>query len=316
MRGFTLLGRQGPRSPWLSILPPPRQAMVIAGSGRGGTTWVGALFAARPHTLTLFEPWDRRHVPGFPSPFVRTYIPPDATAHPCDSAFADALCGRSQTDWTLAHNTARLATRVVVKEIRANLYLGYLARRFQPRLLWLIRHPCAVVHSRLRLGWDTHLDDFLLQPALMRDHLDPFADRLRAATSPLERHTLTWIVENWVPWRDLRPEQAAVAHYEDVVEDPLHHHARIAARWGVRLPPPADPRRPSGTAHQSPATASADYLGGWRTELAPRDIDRILSLVHAFGIPWYDHQPGPTAQRAATDGVLIPPTPSSPVRHA
>jgi len=49
-------------------------------------------------------------------------------------------------------------------------------------MIYLMRHPCAVINSRMQLGRDCDLSrQFFAQPELMRDHLEPFrADMERA----------------------------------------------------------------------------------------------------------------------------------------
>ncbi|NIP33259.1 hypothetical protein GWO25_05260, partial [Candidatus Saccharibacteria bacterium] len=72
----------------------------------------------------------------------------------------------------------------VIKAIRANLLLKWVHERF-PEMpqIFIIRHPCAVVLSRMELGWDTDKDiaPFLSQPKLIEDFLDPYLDVIEQA---------------------------------------------------------------------------------------------------------------------------------------
>ena len=45
-----------------------------------------------------------------------------------------------------------------MKIIRGNLLLAWLVRNFEFPVLYLLRHPCAVVASRLRWNWPCDLD--------------------------------------------------------------------------------------------------------------------------------------------------------------
>ncbi|MEM8863884.1 MAG: hypothetical protein AAGD96_36710, partial [Chloroflexota bacterium] len=39
------------------------KTIVLAGSGRSGTTWLGNIISANPNVGILFEPFDNRRVP-------------------------------------------------------------------------------------------------------------------------------------------------------------------------------------------------------------------------------------------------------------
>ena len=55
----------------------------------------------------------------------------------------------------------------LIKEIRANLMLGYLYDHFQPKIIYLVRHPCAVTYSRTFMNnFGADVNDILSQEEL------------------------------------------------------------------------------------------------------------------------------------------------------
>src|SRR5439155_17907235 len=111
----------------------------------------------------------------------------------------EILSGRVRSIWTDKYNRAHLPRKRLVKEVRGNLLLGWMHRNFPGMpIVLVLRHPCAVVSSQLKLPWNWHTDPevFLSQDALMKDHLEPFREELTRVTDPFERHVLVWCIEN------------------------------------------------------------------------------------------------------------------------
>jgi len=52
----------------------PENTILVAGSGRSGTTWLGDIIGSSAGFLSLFEPFDPRHVPDINIPLLRLYI--------------------------------------------------------------------------------------------------------------------------------------------------------------------------------------------------------------------------------------------------
>ena len=67
--------------------------------------------------------------------------------------------------------------------------------------VFIIRHPCAVVLSRMELNWatDSNIEPFLNQPDLVTDQLAPFTNIISKASTVEEKHAIIWSVSNFVP---------------------------------------------------------------------------------------------------------------------
>ncbi len=93
--------------------------------------------------------------------------------------------------------------RLLIKEIRSNLMVGWLARTFDLCVVLLLRHPCATVASQASLGWGTKpkiVDDLLLQRELVEDHLKNALPQFDSGVpdSTPARLAIRWAVENRV----------------------------------------------------------------------------------------------------------------------
>jgi hypothetical protein len=266
---------------------------VLAGSGRSGTTWLGNILAAGPARRVVFEPFDYRKVPEAASLPLRPYARPDGHYPQWEKAARLALTGRLDNGWVNQEGRRWWAWRVLVKEIRANLMLGWIHERFHPRILLAMRHPCAVVASRLKLKWETHLDVFLDQPELVEDYLRPFLGLIHAAGSDVHAHAVMWCIENLVPLRQFaaRPElKWQICTYEQLYNDPLCEAAKVLN--GLGLPLNVAARRvvnqvSSVTRADSAIRRGVNPLEAWRSELTHGQITEVLAVVRAFDIRLY-----------------------------
>ena len=204
--------------------------VLVAGSGRSGTTWIEELLNRNNDFRIMFEPfWGKqvREVRHFSD---HQYLPPGNN----DSRFVEPagriLSGHVRNRWIDHQNTAHLPRRRLVKEIRANNWLGWAADHWPHMpVIFIVRHPMAVVSSGKTLGWGDGLDRLLAQPNLLADHLDPDSEGyVRSLTDPWQRAIARWCIENLVPFRTLGPTRATLVLYEVIAS---HSDDDITACW-------------------------------------------------------------------------------------
>jgi len=169
----------------------------------------------------------------------------------------------------------------------------------------LLRHPCAVVASRMSLDWDDGLADFLDQPALLADWLEPYRGVLEAARDPFERHLLRWCVENWVPLKQFRTGELHITFYEEFCERP----DRAVEAMFAFLRKPVNDRvfeqlgKPSS---QTRKRKSAIMFGerptdSWRKVVTPEQRRRAVELLSLFGLNRiYGDDPMPNVEAVRT----------------
>lgn len=286
-----------PRVAYLDLGHDPRRALLLAGSGRSGSTWLSEVLVEAYRCRVVFEPWrlDRLRPPGMPA--WGCYVDPDADDPELRDAFERILAGRCRSRWTDQANRQRLARSRVVKEIRANTLLPWVVAQF-PRtpVVYLLRHPVPSALSAAALGWDPQLEDFLDQGPLLEGPLAPFAELARrhaAGDDLFHRHVLRWCLENVVPVELLAPGSAHVVFYERAAEDPRAEFDRVCgflarfadAGWS------AAPRRSPDFGRQS----LTNYRGSrvrhgpagaapWLDQVDPGALGRAVDLVAAFGL--------------------------------
>lgn len=267
-----------------------RRTAFLAGTARSGTTWLAEALAWQQPCRVMFEPFNPRKVRAYARyqyfQYMRPDAPDDALRAYCHSVFTGAI----RHPWIDREVDVLRPRFRLVKEIRANLMLGWIRRQFpEIPMLLLLRHPCAVVASRLGLAWatDTDIASFRQQPALVADHLTRRMQLIDAAQSDEEKHAVIWCVSNLVPLTQLGAAGLTILHYERLCTRPQEELGRAAAELGLPRPSPTGDvvGSPSMTTRRGSAVvAGDDPLSAWTRILSPRQVRRVLDVVDAFGL--------------------------------
>ena len=302
--------------------PEPASTWLLASSGRSGSTWLGDMLAATPGTQQIFEPLDPRNSevyrrlmawpPGLtPSAFKRKYLRPDANAPEWAAFWEDVLRGRVRTYLTDYTRTSFFPNRFLVKVIRANMMLGFVAQQFGPRLIFLMRHPAAVVNSmfyRVKATWPADVRDLLSQEALVEDVLRPWVREIEQVRDGFEALAVWWAVENRVALDQLAGRGHYLIFYEWLSLRPQEEMARLLRWLGVHEDAvPASllyqySRMTSVRQRQSQEKDVMRRLTAWRRELTPEEQRIALTWAERLETPWYGPDALPTRPSGARGG--------------
>jgi hypothetical protein len=272
------------------------KTLLLASSGRSGSTWLAEVIVESFSCRMIFEPLRRDKVPVAAGVPWGRYAEPGRDDAELERVMRLILSGRVRSPWSDKFNAYRFPRRRLVKEVRATNLLPWLRPQFpEVPIIYLLRHPVAVAWSAAELGLGTFFSEFLGQSALMEGPLAPWRDviALHAEDSdPFHRHVLRWCMENTVPIRHLPPGSVHVVFYEDLVEDPRGELQRLAAYLG-RFRKGAwtfDPTRPTvdrpsrANYRETPMMAAPDRLHSWMDSVPVASVERAVALVSEFGL--------------------------------
>jgi sulfotransferase family protein len=268
----------------------PRKSILVAGAARSGTTWLEDLIASQIPCRILFEPFNPDLVPEYRRFHYFQYMRP-ATENPEFGAFARRVfTGEIRNRWIDRQNERIHSQYRLIKEIRINLALKWLHDNFpEIPIILLIRHPCAVVASRMELGWatDRDIEPFLSQPDLIADHLGPYLNLIKNAETIEEKHAIIWSVSNLVPLKQLQSNEVVIVYYENLCTQPEIQLPTVFTSIGknyAALNKDAI-KRPSQTTRASSAVANGtDQISSWQKKLSVKQITNILRIVQMFGL--------------------------------
>jgi len=258
------------------------ETVFLAGSGRSGTTWLSGLVNHDSGYRQVFEPFHPGKVEDFRGFGSKQYLRPGDRREEFLEPARKAVTGQLRSGWT-DRGGALVARRRLVKDIRANLLLGWLAENFPGMpIVLLMRHPCAVVSSRLALGWRDNLDETMGQRELVEDHLLPVEERIRAARDPFERHLFLWCIDNHVPLRQFSPGAIHLCFYENLVLDPEPELRRLFAFVGRDFDDGVLGKlgRPSFTSRWGERPS----VDGWRSRVSGERLEGAVEVLGLFGL--------------------------------
>ena len=274
---------------YLDLSSDYRDSLVLAGTGRSGTTWISEVINYRNEYRLMDEPDRNGRIESFAHFNAIQYIRPDDDNPAYIEPLRLALTGRLRNDWADRFNTRIVATKRLVKFIRASLYLKWLVNHFPGlRVALLLRHPCAVCLSQARLDWEIDLHDILLvQPQLMADFLEPFREQIAAADTLFEKRLWMWCVENYVALSQLQPGDVHLAFYEGFCEEPEREIEKLFTFYGKEW----DPRifeamqKPSNSSKPDSAIITGkNRLDGWMKHITPDQRALADRMLRQFGL--------------------------------
>lgn len=312
-----------PSPPAWDHLPMALAPILVTGSHRCGSTWVGKTLCRAPGMAYLDEPFHMKHRPGpcrakWESWYA--YLTAENAA-PYEEALADTLghrysygaellslrsprdVGRMLRDAGRCAGRRRRGDRALMKDPIAFFSAPWLAERFAMQVVVLVRHPAAFASSLKRLDWRFDFHNWLDQPLLMRDWLGPWEQQLRAAAeTPLdviEEAALCWnvIYEVAARMRAQHSDWIFLTH-EELSIDPVGKFRTLFEQLAVPFDDelrdwlqattgannPAE--APTGTAHALARDSRAN-VRNWTSRLEPSEIDRLRAATEAVTEQWY-----------------------------
>ncbi|MBE9189524.1 sulfotransferase domain-containing protein [Gloeocapsopsis crepidinum LEGE 06123] len=282
-----------------------RQAIFLAGTGRSGTTWVSSIINYNNDYRDIFEPFHPYKVELVEHFRYRQYLRPDNQHQEFLQPTKAILSGKIKNRWTDQFNKKVFCQKRMIKDIRANFLLKWLHRNFpEVPIILLFRHPCAVVNSKLHLGWGNHLDELLAQPELVEDFLQPFKQEIIAAKTDFEKQIFLWCLENYVPLKQFAPQEIHLAFYENFCKEPKAEIERLFTFLGKKFDDTvfAILNKPSATSRQESAIiTTGNVVDSWKKYITDEQLERAIEILSLFGLDTlYSQDPLPNISGAYT----------------
>ena len=286
--------------------------IVVACTGRGGSTWLAQIIASLPRHHLLWEQLHWRTNPrcqkyGFGEPI---YLTAERATREQEQFVRQILTGQTLPS---AINTSRYfqpwdlirVRAYVAKFVTANMLLPWIVETFGVRAVFMIRHPCAVVASQMEHGrWDEVGKSFCEHPVLF-DEYPRLGKTFESIHGTEDVLAFNWAVQNIIPVSHPRPRPWITTTYEGLLENGMEETARIFRDLGEPVPGRAESmlnRSSATTEGGGNPHRNENQLTKWRDRLSSTQIDRILRVVHDAGITLYDETPRPDPSHPALSG--------------
>jgi hypothetical protein len=264
--------------------------ILVVGSARSGTTWLADLIASQFKSRIMFEPFNPNLVKEYRSFNYFQYMRPDEKNDDLYDFSCKLFSGNIRSAWIDREIQHLYPQGRVIKCIRSSLMLKWLDVNFpQFPKIFILRHPCAVVQSRISLGWatDDDLRHFLNQPKLMADFLNEKVEIIHNAQTIEEKHAVIWCITNLVPLKQFGSNTLNCVRYENLVQNPEFEIPRLFDMIGIPYSGSIYKKlsQPSLTStNTSPVITGEKMTGKWKKTLSPVQIDNIINIVERFGL--------------------------------
>ena len=309
----------------------------IAGSGRSGTTWVQDALADANSLRPVFEPLHPL-VSAVSDQYAHRALRADDDLPDLLQYMTDVCAGRGPQLWPryrrhphwLLPPIDDLKTRKglgrlyrswrtfagefptlyragrrrspLVKDIRANLMLGWLSRHCDRRVALIVRHPGAVIESELRGEWqaDLVLERYRKDGILHEMTQDRYRGLLARSLTPVEALATRWVVENQLAVERAAADGVTVVHYERLKSSPDEEWRRLCQALDLANVPTEDARaKPSqqSAPNKRSARSVASSQPGWMRDLTVEQVGQIQAVLDEVGCDIYSmNEPLPHAR--------------------
>jgi hypothetical protein len=301
----------------------PSRPIIVLGFGRSGTTWIADIISKVLGGLILFEPFHPQVCPLAAEVCYATAL--ETAISQRLAAYLEAvLRGHHRQRWLLRNHLFTPLEEVSqayvdmiwdecpilgFKEIRATFLIDWLIERFEARIVFLLRHPCAVLASIRRrprfwdeFGWEQHYRFFRERviegwpEAYTR--LAPRLALLEPLRTDLEKQAVMWAITADLAVWQLERHGLPVFRYEDFYDHPFAATRALMAYLGEPRPRihPAHLFVPSMTTLRTVhglVNSESDYrIHGqrlfWRDVLSREEEQTIMSIIGVFAFDrWY-----------------------------
>jgi hypothetical protein len=293
--------------------------ILVTGTHRSGTTWVGKMLAADSRTAYISEPLNVLHRPGVLQVRVnkwyqyvcevneKEYLPSflellDYDYHLMDEirslqSWHDFL--RMGRDFTIFYHGLLRGQRQLWKDPFAVFSTEWFAKRLNCKVVIAVRHPAAFVSSLKRLNWPFDLQDLLDQPLLMRDHLEPFRARIEAAQKGdvIDQWALLWnLIYSTVHATGKRNPGFIAVRHEDLSLDPIGGYRELYKSLDLEFTPRVEKVIRESSSSENPAEGkrvhsfkldSRASMNNWKKRLSEDEIRRIREATQEVASIFY-----------------------------
>jgi hypothetical protein len=295
--------------------------ILVTGTHRSGTTWVGKMLAADALTAYISEPLNVLHRPGVFRVKVthwyqyvcedngNEYLPAFQELLEFDYHLLDEIRSlrsrrdflRMGRDFLIFYNGLMRGQRALFKDPFAVFSTPWFAKHLNCKVVITVRHPAAFVSSLKRLNWPFDFQDLLDQPLLMRDHLELYRDEMQAIKSDdvIGQAALLWkmIYHSVHATRALNPDFIIVRH-EDLSRDPVAGYRDLYQLLDLEFTPRVEKIILNSSSSENPAELSRKKVHGfkldsranidiWKKRLPVEEIDRIRKMTEEVSALYY-----------------------------
>lgn len=195
--------------------------LLITGTHRSGSTWIGKVIEQSNEFIYLNEPTSLNDIPGS-IPMIKYWFQYIKNS---DEEIINELS-------ILNHNALDQKKKTLYKDPLAFFSIDTFIDKLEADVLISVRHPAAFVSSLKRLGWSHNFNHFLEQEELMETYLFPFKNKVKDFAENekdiIDQGILLWNIINLnvLKFKQKYPQIYIIRH-EDLSLNPIGEYQKI-----------------------------------------------------------------------------------------
>jgi len=297
--------------------------ILVTGSHRSGTTWVGKTIAQSSCVRYVQEPFNVK----FPNKYMELGVDKwfldyayatedeqltikrafDHLFH-CSSIEHAVKCfNSSPVEWKSGFRFIRdlclesyYKPRVLVKDPLALFSAEWLYNEYNLKTLCMIRNPLAFVGSLKKVNWDFDFDDFFSQNGLVNERLGKYCNDINTVPYNgdfIERSAFLWNILHYVIYQYKKKHNDWLfVIYEDLASNPLKGFDEIFSYLGLDFnenikkyveahTSSSNPTDPAISGYQ-PRNSEAS-IDTWKDRLSNDECRKVIEATCEIGIEFY-----------------------------
>ncbi|GAX62974.1 sulfotransferase [Candidatus Scalindua japonica] len=197
------------------------KTILISSMGRSGSTLLNNLLNCNSDFRGIFEPFFPEKV-ALAKPFIYPlYIRPENKDRKYLVPARKILTGTVKNQWTEELNTNQSSKKLLIKDIRINLFLKWINTHFPNiEIILLMRNPFAVADSWINANFgdgSRSRSRIIAQKELINDFLQPFKHDYLAIDDAYLRAIFFWCIYYYVPLKQFNPKDISIICYENLI---------------------------------------------------------------------------------------------------
>jgi len=267
------------------------QTILLTSLPRSGSTWASQAIAMATRSRLIHEPFNWKRFPEREK-YHMLYLP--AGSNQMD--LIEIIENESTPKFPFI-NWLMKDKPVVIKDVHLCLAVEFVWEQLEPDIIILIRHPCGMADSWMKLNFEVRfrLDLLLAQQNLMADYLSPFKDHLSPNGDKWFEIGAYWGASHFVL------DQISQAHrewkwltHEELCVNSATRYQQLLNNLGIKIDPIGQKRLLSfinhhnrsimGKKHYSVSRISANEPEKWRKHMTPEQIRSVIKGAEPFGI--------------------------------
>jgi len=296
--------------------------ILVTGSPRSRTSWVGRMIGNESYIHYVHEPFNITNYPchcGVKFKYWFWYLFPENlqdfkrhlthTIYPALTWIGLVNAGvktirSKRIRPLLSYFQSYFSRRVVVKGPMAVFSAETLADFFGMDVIVLIRHPAAIANSYKDLNWTHPFGHFLNQPELMEEHLAPFRHEIEDFANHeydiLDQAALLWkLIHYRISKYQKSQPNWTFARYEDLAMEPTEGFREIFNRVDLTFSKHAQTAVQAHNPRQTPSATGDPYsirqnarkvMSKWREKLTSAEVARIRERVEDVSSVFYSER--------------------------